>query len=67
MNDLSGNPIKGNALPLDRPVLLQRRLNDRRRQTILTAVASHELYEAAMHQGLFDRSARQVCLERVAP
>jgi hypothetical protein len=67
MNNLSGTPITGNALPLDRRVLLRGRLNDRRRQTILTAVASHELYEAAMHQGLFDRSARQVCFERLAP
>ena len=67
MNDLSGNPIKGNALPLGRRVLLPRRLNDRRRQTILTAVVSHELYEAAMHQGLFDRFARQVRFEGVAP
>jgi hypothetical protein len=67
MNNLSANPITGNSLPLSRRVLLPRRLNDPGRRIILTALASHELYEAAMHQGLFDRSARQVCMEGAAP
>jgi hypothetical protein len=66
MNNQSGNPITDNSLPLSRRVLLPRRLNDLRPQTILTAAASHE-FEAAMHQSLFDRSASQVCIEGAAP
>jgi CHAT domain-containing protein/Flp pilus assembly protein TadD len=64
MNNLSGNPITGNALPLDRRVLHSKRLNDLRRQTILAAAASHELYEATMHQGRSPAASQPLSVAR---